>query len=69
MKLVYSTIAIGLYLLTYNTFKNFDKLSSSLKTMDVKGIKGVYGTKFAYAPVIAISWIAFGWEIRNKLIF
>ena len=69
MKLVYSTIAIGLYLLPYNTFKNFDKLSESLKTMDVKGIKGVYGTKFAYAPVIAISWIAFGWEVRNKLIF
>lgn len=69
MKLVYSTIAIGLYLLLYNTFKNFDKLSLSLKTMDLKGIKGVYGTKFAYAPVIAISWIAFGWEIRNQFIF
>lgn len=69
MKLVYSTTAIGLYLLLYNTFRNFDKLSTSIRIMDMKGIKGVYGTKFAYAPVIAISWVAFGWEIRNKFIY
>jgi prepilin peptidase CpaA len=68
LKLIYSTIAIGLYLLIYNTIKNFDKLSLSLKIMDMKGVKGVYGTKFAYAPVIAISWIAFGWEIRSQLL-
>lgn len=68
LKLIYLTIAIGLYLLIYNTIKNFDKLSLSLKIMDMKGVKGVYGTKFAYAPVIAISWIAFGWEIRSQLL-
>jgi prepilin peptidase CpaA len=69
MKLVYSTIAIGLYLLIYNTIRNFDKLTNAIRIMDVNGIKGVYGTKFAYAPVIAISWIAFGWEIRNQFIY
>lgn len=69
MKLIYSTIAIGLYLLIYNTIRNFDKLSVSVRIMDINGIKGVYGTKFAYAPVIAISWIAFGWEIRNQITF
>ncbi|MEC7274978.1 MAG: prepilin peptidase [Bdellovibrionota bacterium] len=66
LKLIYSTIAIGLYLLIYNTAKNFDKLALSVKIMDVRGIKSVYGTKFAYAPVIAISWVAFSWDVLKE---
>lgn len=69
LKLIYSTIAIGLYLLIYNTFKNFDKLANATIRKNFKDFKSVYGTKFAYAPIIAISWIAFGWEIRNILKF
>jgi prepilin peptidase CpaA len=69
LKLIYSTIAIGLYLLIYNSIKNFDKLCMSIKLKDIKGIKSLYGTKFAYAPVIAISWVTFGWEIRKFLKF
>ncbi len=69
LKLIYSTIVIGLGLLLYNTFKNFDKLKSALTRMDLKAVKGLYGTKFAYAPIIAISWVVFGWEIRKILKF
>lgn len=63
LKLIYSTIAIGLYLLIYNTTKNFDRLVSAIRIMNVQSIKSVYGTKFAYAPVIAISWVAFSWDV------
>jgi prepilin peptidase CpaA len=69
LKLIYSTIAIGLYLLIYNTSRNFDKLRNATVRMDFKAFKSVYGTKFAYAPIIAISWIVFGWEVRNILKF
>ena len=66
MKLVYSTIAIGLYLLIYNTVKNFDKLLEAVRIGNIEKVKSVYGTKFAYAPVIAISWIAFTWDILRS---
>lgn len=69
VKLLYSTAVIGFSLLIYNTIQNFDKIFFSIRIMDVKGIKSAYGTKFAYAPVITISWIAFGWEVRNILAF
>ncbi len=68
LKLIYSTIAIGLYLLIYNTAKNFDKLLAAVRVMNVPGIKSVYGTKFAYAPVIAISWVAFSWDMIRDLV-
>lgn len=69
LKLFYSTIVIGFSLLIYNTIRNFDKIYLSIRIMDVRGIKSAYGTKFAYAPVIAVSWIVFGWELRNKFTF
>lgn len=67
MKLIYSTIMIGLILLLFNTIKNFDKLIELTKYRQFNRYKEVYGTKFAYAPVIGISWIIFGWEIRKLL--
>lgn len=69
LKLIYSTIVIGLYLLFYNTFKNFDKIKNALIRMDIRAFKNVYGTKFSYAPIIALSWIIFAWEIRKILRF
>ena len=69
LKLIYLTIAVGLSLLAYNTIKNFDKLKVAIIRKDSKAFRSVYGTKFAYAPLIALSWIIFGWEIRNILKF
>lgn len=67
--LLYTTVFVGSLLLIHNTIENFDKVIISIKIMDIKGIKSCYGTKFAYAPVILVSWIIFGWMIRKELIF
>jgi prepilin peptidase CpaA len=69
MKLIYSTVIVGLCLLIFNTFKKFDNLKVAFLTRDISGIKKIYGTKFSFAPVIALSWMIFGWEIRSILKF
>lgn len=67
--LLYTTVVIGFVLLIYNTIRNFAKIFASVRIMDLRGIKSAYGTKFAYAPVILISWIVFGWTIKNIIAF
>ncbi len=69
MKLIYSTVVVGLFLLIFNTIRKFDILSVAVMTKDTSQIKRVYGTKFSFAPVIALSWMIFGWEIRSILKF
>lgn len=60
--LAYTTVVVGLFLFFQNTVKNFDRILVAWKTKDTSLIKGVYGKKFSFAPVIFISWIWFGWE-------
>lgn len=62
--LLISTIIIASLLLLSNSVQNFDKLVNSIKIKDIKGIKDIYGSKFAFAPVILIAWILLGWEIK-----
>ena len=69
MKLIYATVIVGLSLLIFNTFRKFDTLKLAFMTRDISQIKRVYGTKFTFAPVIALSWMIFGWEIRSILKF
>lgn len=69
MKLIYSTVVVGLFLLSFNTIRKFDILSVAIMTKDVSQFKKIYGTKFSFAPVIALSWMIFGWEIRSILKF
>lgn len=64
-----ATVVIGLTLFILNSIKNFAKLRVAISLMDPSLLKGVYGTKFAYAPVMAIAWIIFGWDIRNIITF
>lgn len=64
MKLIYSTVLVGLFLLIFNTIRKFDTLKVALATRDLSQVKSVYGTKFSFAPVIALSWMIFGWEIQ-----
>lgn len=56
----YLTVMIGGSLLVYNTYNNFDKLKLAYIYSDVGIVRGVYGKKFAYAPVIFGTWIWFG---------
>ncbi len=67
MKLIYSTVVVGLFLLIFNTLRKFDTLKIALLTRDIKQVKTIYGTRFSFAPVIALSWMIFGWEIRSVL--
>ena len=58
--LLYVTCFVGGGLLLYNSLRNFDKLLLGWKVRDVRMIKSVYGHRFSFAPVIAVSWIWFG---------
>ncbi|MBC96177.1 MAG: hypothetical protein CME63_00360 [Halobacteriovoraceae bacterium] len=69
MELIYSTVVVGLFLLIFNTLRKFDTLKVALVTRDISQVKSIYGTKFSFAPVIALSWMIFGWEIRSILKF
>lgn len=64
MNLVYATIVVGLLMLIFNTAKNFDKLKLAYVYRNLRYVKDVYGSKFAYAPIIGLSWVFFGWDIR-----
>jgi prepilin peptidase CpaA len=67
--LAYSTVFVGGTLLAVNTIRNFDRIKTALIIRDVAAIKGVYGKKFPYAPVILFSWAWLGWEIKSKIFF
>ncbi len=67
--LALSTTLIGGSIFIKNLLKNLDRLIIAYKTMDVSLVKGVFGQKFAYAPVILISWLWFGFVIKDKLIW
>jgi prepilin peptidase CpaA len=66
--LLYSTIAVGGSLFLINTINNVDRLLIAYRLRDIGMVKGVFGKKFAFAPVILLSWIWFGW-INLKIIF
>ena len=66
LTLTYITIWVGLILLSYNSIKNYEKLIVAYKLKDVRIVKGVYGKKFSYAPVILFSWVSLGWVIRSE---
>lgn len=64
LQLVYWTIVAGLFLLLFNSIKNFDKIKKAFSQADFAPIKGVFGTKFTYAPIIFCAWVSFGWKIE-----
>ncbi|MBT4790632.1 MAG: hypothetical protein HON90_03595 [Halobacteriovoraceae bacterium] len=57
------TIIIGLFMLLKNSISNYEKIIQSFKEKDIQGVKSCFGTKFAYAPVILVTWIWIGWDI------
>jgi len=62
--LIYSVFLIGGGFFVKNIFVNRQKIYNDVMTKNVVGIKMVFGKKFAFAPVILVSWIWFG--IKNK---
>lgn len=67
--LAISTILVGSSIFINNILKNIDLIMMAFRTRDLLAIRSIFGKKFAFAPVIFISWIWFGWKIRNHIIF
>ena len=67
--LAYSTVVVGLSLLFSNIFKNLDIIVVAIKSRNLILIKSIFGKKFSYAPVILVSWLWFGWTIKDKIFF
>ncbi len=57
--LIYSTIAVGLGFLIYNSLKSIKIVIMAARLKDWKSLKSCFGTRFAYAPVILATWIWF----------
>ncbi len=62
------TIIIGSLVFLNNIFQNFSGIIESFKHHNVQAVKNYFGKKFPYAPVILITWIWIGWELRHQLI-
>lgn len=64
LNLLNSTVFIGSILLLFHAVKNFDKIKKVIFMADYGQLKGVFGSKFTYAPLILFSWVVFGWKIK-----
>ncbi len=62
--LIYSTILVGGMSFFINIYQNKKKLAFAFERKNVGIIKGVFGKKFTYAPVILMSWVWFGFVAR-----
>lgn len=58
--LIYSTVTVGMMSFFINVYQNKTKLLDAYEQKNVEMIKGVFGKKFTYAPVILLSWVWFG---------
>ncbi len=67
--LAYSTVVVGLSLLLTNIMKRFDIIKLAIRTRNIRLIKTIFGQRFSYAPVILVSWLWFGWTIRQKIFY
>jgi prepilin peptidase CpaA len=66
LMLLHGTVFIGGSMRFYHRIKNYNKIIVYLGTKDVAGLKSCFGSKFPFAPVVWISWLLFGWEVRTK---
>ena len=62
--LLIGTTIFGSILLVFNTLKNFGKIKNCLMIRDYRELRKCYGTKFAFAPVILLSWILLGFDLK-----
>ncbi|TDJ05742.1 MAG: hypothetical protein E2O68_06070 [Deltaproteobacteria bacterium] len=61
--LIYVTILVGSILLLLHIIQNFGKIKMAFKLASWAPLKGVFGTRFTFAPLILLAWIWYGWEI------
>ncbi|MFG1494108.1 prepilin peptidase [Halobacteriovorax sp. GFR7] len=63
------TVIVGLSVFITNILKNLEFIIQAFKEGNVVQIKKIFGKKFAFAPVILISWIFLGWKIKKYIFF
>jgi len=64
--LMYTTVLVGSIFFFSNALANIKKILCAFKKRDKLLLKGIWGTKFPFAPVIIISWVWFGWNLFLK---
>lgn len=65
--LLYTTIAVGIAMISMHTIRNFRHIVWALRTHNATLLKGIYGKKLPFAPIILASWIGFGWENKEVI--
>jgi prepilin peptidase CpaA len=65
--LLISTVIVGVIFLVKNIIQNRVKLMEFIRDKNIIGVKSCFGTKFAYAPVILITWILIGVSLFQKI--
>lgn len=58
--LLISTIIVGLIFFVRNLIEQRKNITESFKKKDIEGVKSSFGSKFAYAPVIMLTWFLIG---------
>ena len=58
------TTVIGFYVLLYRIVKNLNQFIMAIRLQDMKLFRGIWGSKFAFSPVILISWIWIGVQYK-----
>ena len=61
--LLLATIIIGSMIFLNNLLEKREKIIESFKNGNIQGVKSCFGEKFAYAPVILITWVWTGLNI------
>ena len=69
ISLAVATSLIAGSIFVKNILTNTDKLLIAWREKNIFYIKTLFGKKFAFAPVIFISWIWLGWKIRKIFVF
>lgn len=65
--LLYSTVFMGIAFFLLNLIRHWRAIYTTIVTGDIKEVKKYFGTKFAYAPVILMSWIWLGVDLSDHL--
>jgi prepilin peptidase CpaA len=66
--LLVSTVIIGCIFFINSIFKNYEEIYKSIRDGDSEGVKKCFGTKFAFAPVILVTWILTGWNLKDQFL-
>ncbi|MCY4523177.1 MAG: hypothetical protein OXB84_00415 [Halobacteriovoraceae bacterium] len=64
---IYSIVIMGCIMLLINTTRSFGKILNLLKNFNIQEIKGFYGSKIPFIPVVFLSWIWFGIDYWEKI--